>query len=197
MIISFNLSTIFCILIFNFLEMEKEKLLAVLRLQKTKAIGDIIAKKLIAHTGSVEQVFKEKSTTLEKINGIGRHITRHLFDTKNISLAQEELEYIIKHNIKYSYFLDSNYPKNLQHCIDGPILLFTDGKINLNTDRIISIVGTRNITSYGRDFCNQLIEDLAVYNPIIVSGFAYGVDICAHKAAVKNKLQTLAVLAHG
>jgi len=58
-------------------------------------------------------------------------------------------------------------------------------------------VGTRNISSYGRTFCNQLIEELAAYNPIIVSGFAYGVDICAHKAAIEKSLQTIAVLAHG
>ena len=63
--------------------------------------------------------------------------------------------------------------------------------------KMISIVGTRNMTNYGKDFCEQLITDLKPYNPIIVSGFAYGVDICAHKAALKNNLQTIAVLAHG
>ena len=76
-------------------------------------------------------------------------------------------------------------------------MLFKDGKINLNNSRIISIVGTRNMTSYGRDFCKELIADLKQYHPIIVSGFAYGVDICAHKEAIKNDLQTIAVLAHG
>jgi DNA processing protein len=85
----------------------------------------------------------------------------------------------------------------LQHCIDSPILLFKDGNIDFSNRKIISIVGTRNMSSYGRDFCNKLIDDLAVHNPIIVSGFAYGVDICAHKAAIKNNLQTIAVLAHG
>ncbi len=177
--------------------MKEEKLLAVLRLQKSKAIGDILAKKLIVNVGDVQQVFKEKRTTLEKINGIGSHVLKHLFDGNNLKLAEQELAYIIKNNIKYSYFLEDDYPKNLHNCIDSPILLFKDGSINLNNDKIISIVGTRNMSSYGRDFCNNLIEELAEYNPIIVSGFAYGVDICAHKAAVKNNLQTLAVLAHG
>ena len=177
--------------------MKQEKLLAVLRLQKCKAVGDILAKKLIVNVGDVEQIFKEKLSVLEKINGIGSHVLKHLFDKKNIQLAEQELVYIQKNNIAYSYFLEDSYPSNLQHCIDSPILLFKDGNIDFSNQKIISIVGTRKITSYGRDFCNTLIEELAEFNPIIVSGFAYGVDICAHKAAMKNKLQTIAVLAHG
>jgi DNA processing protein len=177
--------------------LEKEKLLAILRLQKTKTVGDILAKKLIAATGDVSQIFEEKTANLLKINGIGTRITKELFDKKTIKRAEEELEYIKKNNIAISYFLEDKYPKNLQQCIDSPILFFQDGKINLNNERIISIVGTRNMTSYGRDFCKELIAGLKEYNPIIVSGFAYGVDICAHKEAIKNELQTIAVLAHG
>jgi DNA processing protein len=76
-------------------------------------------------------------------------------------------------------------------------LLFSSGNIHLNKQKIISIVGTREVTSYGIDFCKQLIADLAPLNPIIVSGFAYGVDIVAHKAAMDNHLQTIGVVAHG
>jgi DNA processing protein len=177
--------------------LKEEKLLAILRLQKCKAVGDILAKKLIVNVGDVSQIFKEKGTRLSKINGIGNHVLKHLFDEKNIKLAAEELKYVQENRISYSYFLEDNYPTNLQHCIDSPILLFQDGNIDFSNQKIISIVGTRNMSSYGRDFCNQLVKDLAQYNPIIVSGFAYGVDICAHKAAVKNNLQTVAVLAHG
>jgi DNA processing protein len=177
--------------------LKKEKLLAILRLQKTKAVGDILAKKLIIATGDVRQIFKEKSSTLLKINGIGTHVTNQLFDTKNKTLAETEFEYIEQNNITPSYFLDDDFPKNLQQCIDSSILIFKEGKINLQNERIISIVGTRNMTSYGRGFCEEFIKDLKEYNPIIVSGFAYGVDICAHKEAVKNELQTVAVLAHG
>lgn len=177
--------------------MKEEELLAVLRLQKCKAVGDILAKKLIVNVGDVTQIFKEKVGHLSKINGIGNHVLKHLFDSENVKLAAQELKYIQENKIAYSYFLEDDYPTNLQHCIDSPILLFKDGNIDFSNSKIISVVGTRNMSSYGRDFCNKLIEDLAQYNPIIVSGFAYGVDICAHKAAIKNKLQTIAVLAHG
>jgi DNA processing protein len=177
--------------------LKEEELLAVLRLQKCKAVGDILAKKLIVNVGDVTQIFKEKAGYLSKINGIGNHVLKHLFDSENVKLAAQELKYIQENKIAYSYFLEDDYPTNLQHCIDSPILLFKDGNIDFSNNKIISVVGTRNMSSYGRDFCNKLIEDLAQYNPIIVSGFAYGVDICAHKAAIKNKLQTIAILAHG
>lgn len=177
--------------------MKEETLLAVLRLQKSKSVGDILAKKLIAYTGDVTQIFKEKSTTLAKINGIGSLVIQNLFNKETLKRAEKELEIIKKNNIKYSYFLDDDYPPNLQHCIDSPILFFKDGNFCLDKRKVISIVGTRNITNYGKNFCEQLIEELAPYNPVIISGFAYGIDICAHKAALKNNLETIAVMAHG
>lgn len=177
--------------------MNKEELLAVLRLQATPNIGDIIAKKLINTVGTAEAIFKEKPLLLQKINGVGKHVISHLFNQKHLQLAENELNYIIKNNIKFSYFLNDDYPFNLKQCIDSPILIFKDGNINLNNQRIISVVGTRNITSYGRNFCNKLIDNLAEYNPIIVSGFAIGIDITAHNSAIENNLQTIAVLAHG
>ncbi len=77
------------------------------------------------------------------------------------------------------------------------ILLFHRGNIDLGNKKIISIVGTRKITTYGTTFCQNLIEELAPLNPVIVSGLAYGVDICAHKAAIEKNLQNIACLAHG
>ena len=177
--------------------LEKEKLLAALRLQKTKSVGNILAKKLIVATGDVTQIFREKKSSLQKINGIGANALKQLFDKESMELAEKELGYILQNNIATSYFLDKDYPKNLSHCIDGPILFFKEGNIDFNNKRIVSIVGTRNMTSYGRSFCEKLITELAEYNPIVISGFAYGVDICAHNAAIKNQLQTIAVLGHG
>ncbi|MDP3313838.1 DNA-processing protein DprA [Lutibacter sp.] len=176
--------------------MLEEELLYVLALQRVKGIGDINAKKLIAHCGNAKNIFKEKKATLQKINGIGSFTIQHLSDTAYLKEAELELAYISKNNISTLYFEDLDYPTKLKHCVDAPILIFKEGNIEF-TQSIISIVGTRNITSYGRDFCEKFIEDLVPFNPIIVSGFAYGVDICAHKAALKNKLQTIGVLAHG
>jgi DNA processing protein len=184
-------------LILNFLRMLEKELVALLTLQKAKGVGDIIAKKLIAHCGSAENVFAEKKSILEKINGIGSVTIKNLFDKENRIAADLEFDYIHKKKISSVSFQDENYPFKLKQCIDAPILLFQDGNINLENPRVISIVGTRKMTLYGRDFINQFIEELVPYNPIIVSGFAYGVDITAQKAAINNNLQTISILAHG
>ena len=177
--------------------MLEEELLYVLALQRAKGVGDINAKKLISHCGSAKNVLKEKRFYLEKINGIGSFIIQNLYNPANLIEAEKELKYLQQNNIEVLYFSDNKYPEKLKHCVDAPILLFKEGNFNLKNQPIISIVGTRKITSYGRDFCEKLISEIKEYNPIIVSGFAYGVDICAHKAAIKNKLKTIGVLAHG
>lgn len=177
--------------------MNKKELLYALALQRTKNIGDINSKRLIAHCGSAENVFLEKKRNLVKINGIGTFALQYLFDKSNIIEAEKELEYIEKNNINVSYFLDASYPEKLKYCIDSPIILFSKGSISLSNQPIISIVGTRKITNYGRAFCEKLIHEIKDYNPIIVSGFAYGVDIFSHQMAIKNNLQTIAVIAHG
>lgn len=177
--------------------MKEEELLAVLRLQKTKSVGDILAKKLIRVIGNASDIFSEKRHLLTKIDGIGSYTISNLFDEQNLRLAEKELLLINKHNIAYSYFLDEDYPKNLRNCSDSPILFFHEGNSDFFNSNMISVVGTRNMTPYGRGFTRELIEELSQYNPTIVSGFAYGVDICAHNAAYKNNLETIAVLAHG
>lgn len=193
-----KLSTDFCTLkIKKKFTLKDEQLLAILRLQKTKLIGDILAKKLINIVGDVEAIFKETNHKLSKINGIGELSLKALQDTTILKKAEKELAYIQKEKLQVSYFLDNDYPENLKHCIDAPILFFYDGTIEFSTQKIISIVGTRNITPYGKELCKQLVKDLEPYKPTIVSGFAYGVDIEAHKAAIENNLQTIAVLAHG
>ncbi|ASV30143.1 DNA-processing protein DprA [Maribacter cobaltidurans] len=173
------------------------ELIAILRLQHVPNVGDVVAKKLIGHCGSALAVFEERKSQLTKIDGIGAHTIRHLQDPENLRAAEKEYEYILKHNIDYCYFDDANYPKHLKHCIDGPILLFKKGNMDLEGRRIISVVGTRNITSYGTAFCERFVADLAPLNPIIVSGFAYGVDICIQREAINQGLQTIGCLAHG
>lgn len=177
--------------------MTEDQLITILALQHVPKIGSTTAKKLIAHCGSAEAVFKEKKSNLLKIDGIGTVTIEGLCDSRHFEEAKNELRYIKDNNIGYSYFLNSDYPERLKHCIDGPLVLFQSGNINLENKRIISIVGTRKITTSGIAFCEKLVEELAVYDPIIISGFAYGTDITAHKAAFKYNLQTVACLAHG
>jgi DNA processing protein len=177
--------------------MTETDLLNILALQHVPKVGDITAKKLISHCGSAEAVFKEKKSNLLKIDGVGTTVINELFDAYHFEEAEKELQFLKKNDIHCLYFQDEEYPNKLKHCIDGPILLFKSGNIDLKKQRIISIVGTRKITTSGISFCNKLVETLAPFNPVIVSGFAYGTDITAQKAALKYNLQTIGCLAHG
>lgn len=177
--------------------MSKKELIYLLALQRIPNIGDISAKKLLQHLGSAEAVFKEKKSNLMKINGIGARMLKELHQAVYLEEAESELKFIETNGIETVYFQDKKYPENLKHCIDAPILLFQKGNLDLHRKKIISIVGTRKATVHGVAFCEKLIEELAPLNPVIVSGFAYGIDIAAHKAALKHNLQTVACLAHG
>ena len=177
--------------------MSEQELFYLLALLRVEGVGDIMAKKLLANFGSAEEIFKTKGNQIAAIDGVGSVLLKNLKDKTVFEKANQELEFINKNNIKVSFFKDENYPERLKHCIDAPVLIFSAGNINLDNKRIISIVGTRQITSYGIEFCKKLIEDLSPLDPIIVSGFAYGVDIVAHQLAMENNLQTIGVLAHG
>jgi DNA processing protein len=162
-------------------------------------VGDVNAKKLIAYSGSCEAIFKSKKTQLMKVPGIGESIADAIISNFSVALkrAEQELLFIDKHKIQPIFFLDTNYPNRLKHCADSPVMLYHKGNTNFDNEKFIAIVGTRNATENGKKNTEKIIEDLLVYNPVIVSGLAYGIDICAHKAALKNKLQTVGVLAHG
>lgn len=177
--------------------MKEEELLYALALQRAKGVGDIIAKKLIETCGSPKTVLTERQKMLTKINGIGTALIKNLFDVNCLKEAENELKFIQDNKIKPLYFLDKKYPDYLKNCIDSPFLMFQDGEFDFENPNIISVVGTRNMTSYGRDSCKELVAGLKEYNPTIISGFAYGVDICAHNAALENDLQTIGVFAHG
>ena len=164
-------------------------------------VGDVTAKNLIAYCGSAEAVFKEKKSRLEKIPGIGS-ITAEVISQSDVIKdalirAEEEIKFIEKEGIAPFFFTDENYPFRLKQCDDGPVMIYTKGNMNLNSEKIISIVGSRKSTAYGKKICEQIVDSLASYNVLIVSGLAYGIDITAHRAAVKNNLQTVGVLAHG
>ncbi len=168
-----------------------------LALLKVEGIGDVVAKKLIKHCGSSSAVFQTSKKSLVAIDGIGQYLYKNLQEKAVFQMAEKELLFIEDENISYTTFEDKSYPERLKHCADGPIILFQSGTIDLQNKKLINIVGTRQTTPYGIDFTKKLISDLAPLNPVIVSGFAYGVDIVAHQAAVQNSLQTVGVLAHG
>ena len=183
--------------IFKTKKLKNEELLHLLALINANGVGDVMAKKLIAHCGSATAIFSENKQSLAKIQGVGTSITYALKDKTIFERAAEEIEFIENNNIQYSYFQDDDYPNYLKHCFDAPMFFFKKGNIDINNYKTISIVGTRQMTSYGKSVLEELIINLKEYNPVIISGLAYGVDIHAHKLALEHKLQTVGVLAHG
>jgi DNA processing protein len=162
-------------------------------------IGDINARKLVSYFGGVEAIFNEPYRNLVKIPGIGSGLAGSICDKSYLKLADAEAEYVIKHNIRTFFYLDNDYPFRLRQCDDSPVVFYFKGKSDLNSPKILSVVGTRNSTTRGRELCESIIGNLSNGHPdlIIVSGLAYGIDIAAHKAALSNNLQTIGVLGHG
>ena len=177
--------------------MTQSELYHTLALMQVEGVGDVIAKKLLQHCGNAAEVFASKKSQLQKIDGIGSVVIKNLQDKSVFAKAEAELQFLVQENISTTYFQEDNYPERLKNCYDSPVLLFQAGNIDLQNKRIISIVGTRQITTYGMEFTKKLIEEISPLNPIIVSGFAYGVDIYAHQIAMDCGLQTIGVLAHG
>lgn len=177
--------------------MTDTELFNILALLRVEGVGDVVAKKLINHFGSAKPVLTASRSQILAIGGVGEVLYKNLKNEAVFKQAAAELQFIQTNNIKVTYYKDADYPEKLKHCIDSPVLLFSSGNIDLINRKTISIVGTRQITGYGTDFIQKFIKDIAPLNPVIISGFAYGVDIQAHLAAVEHNLQTIGVLAHG
>lgn len=175
----------------------EKKLLYQIALTLVPGVGCILAKKLVACCGSAEAVFREKNRLLTKIPRVGHKILDALADKTILERAEKEVAFIEKFRISPLFYSDKEYPFRLRNCIDSPVMLYFKGTTDLNVSRIIGVVGTRNATDYGRTACHELISDLAQDQVMIVSGLAYGIDSCAHRAALANNLQTTGVLGHG
>lgn len=160
-------------------------------------IGNVHAKTLVNTYGDAQAVFKAKKKDLEHMEGIGTIRANSIKAFDNFQSSEAEIAFIEKYKITPLFMTNKNYPQRLLNCYDCPTLLFYRGNADLNTSKIISIVGTRNNSEYGKNICEKLVADLAAENILIVSGLAFGIDTIAHKAALKNNLPTVGVLAHG
>lgn len=157
------------------------------------------ARNLMEVVGDEEAIFRDDARKLESIPRITRRLIQEIRDPDVLRQAEKELEFVRKNNLKILFYTDTEYPQRLTQCLDAPILLYAKGDTDFNRKKVIAVVGTRNETRYGQDFCREFIRDLAIRLPEIqiVSGLAYGIDIHAHRAALQNGLSTVAVLGHG
>lgn len=163
-------------------------------------IGDINAKKLLSYFGSAKSFFSSSFKELKSVQGIGEVVASRLYGSFDSALAsaEEELKFVYANDVGFVTFADDSYPERLRECADSPAILYYKGMPEFSARHIVSIVGTRNATKYGVEFCNAFVTELAERYPdaVVVSGLAYGIDVAAHKAALENNLKTWAVLGH-
>lgn len=162
-----------------------------------RGIGPISARKLLDTLDNPEQAFYLNISEIQHLTGIGGDVLRKAERDQALAKADRILDQHSKHNIISVLLNDPDYPQRLFHCPDAPLVLYKVGAGDLNHSRSIAIVGTRNNTSYGEQVTRTIVEELSPDIGQIVSGLAEGVDTIAHREAIKNGVNTVAVLGHG
>ena len=170
-----------------------------LALSKVQATQLAVIHRLIEEVGSAKELIENAGNLKEIIPEAGPNLCKLLSDESLIATAEKEMEFIEKNNIRLICKGEKEYPCRLAECNDAPLVLHGMGNADLNAKHIVSIVGTRHASEYGKSVCENFVADLAKFVPdtLIVSGLAYGIDVCAHRAALKAGLPTVGVLAHG
>ncbi len=174
-----------------------EELKYIMALTRLNGIGPILSRQLISYCGSASQVFKSSIQALSRIPQIGEQKARLIKYDEVIEEVEKEIEFAQKKEVTILSYLNEAYPRRLNNYEDAPIVLYYKGSVDLNAMRTVAIVGTRKPTDYGILSCEKIVEDLSKYDPIIISGMAYGVDSCAHRSSVKNGIPTIGILGHG
>lgn len=179
--------------------MDANSLLPKLALALIPGIGANIARALMARSPAVEGIFKLKRADLMSIPGIGSLLADRILHSKTFQRAEEEIRYLEKEHLECRFLFDENYPQRLAQCPDAPIVLFLRGELPDHGFRMLSVVGTRNPTTRGKQITHDLIQGLAGkgHPVVITSGLAYGIDIQAHLSALESGLKTIAILGHG
>ncbi len=171
--------------------------LAQLALNFTPGIGPMLVKQLISYCGSAANVFKTPKNKLLKIPGVGLQTAEAILTSKTFERAEQELKNCEKHNATILLHTDASFPKRLKQINDAPSILYAKGNADFNLQKVVAIVGTRNASAYGKEMTEQIVEGLKSHNALIVSGLAYGIDIQAHKTALKHNMATVGVMASG
>ena len=179
--------------------MSNDERICSIALSLCPSIGHIGAKRLIDKMGSAVELFRQRKNLPQLLSETTPAVVKALDCPDAFRRAERELEFVEKNRITCLTLKDEAYPSRMRECEEAPGVLFFKGHCDFNRLRVISVVGTRRATEYGKQFCNDFLRDLAALYPdtLVVSGLAYGIDIHAHRAALAHGLSTVAVLAHG
>ncbi|HRI78205.1 MAG TPA: DNA-processing protein DprA [Cyclobacteriaceae bacterium] len=176
--------------------MNQERL-SFMALHFVPGVGNILVKQLISYCGSAENVFKLPKSRMLKIPGIGEITADSISKGRTLHEAEATFRKAERENTTILCYMDKAYPYRLKHIEDAPSFLYVKGNTNLNASKAVAIVGTRQATTYGKEQVERLMEDIKPHGALIISGLAYGIDIHAHKQALKFGLSTVGVLGSG
>ena len=171
--------------------------LSLLALHFTPGLGDHLIRQLVSYCGSPEKVFNIPKGKLLKVPGIGMITADAIKQGKPFALAEKELRRAEKENVELLFFTDNRYPSRLRQVNDSPTMLYAKGNMDLENPKTVAIVGTRQSTAYGKECVENLVKDLVAHEALVISGLAYGIDIHAHKQALKYHLPTVGVMGSG
>jgi len=174
-----------------------EDKIAILALVRTPGVGSVTIRQLISYCGGAAKVHRSDYKKLINVPGVGEKTARSIIAKFGWNEAEKEFDNCAKSGLDLTFYTDPAYPKRLKPLYDSPVLLYSQGVIDFNALRTVGIVGTRKITDYGKGVTETIIKDLTPYKPLLVSGLAYGVDITAHRACLKNGIPTVGVMASG
>ena len=179
--------------------MEPDSLIWVCALNKIFAHRCRVGMKLLEYFGSASEVFRQSSDTLGSLLGWKNEVVSRIKDPGITEWARREVEWAWKNNVKLIPAGSKDYPYRLAECEDAPLMLYCRGNVDLNASRVLSVVGTRRCSLYGRSCCKSIIESLSRIRPapLIVSGMALGIDGCAHLSAMEAGLDTVGVMPCG
>ncbi len=162
-------------------------------------VGSHSARQLLDIVDTAESIFQMNKSDLRRLFGKHEEIIDAVLHRTMFPTVEKELAFIEKNKIKVHYYTDPDFPQRLNRseCIDAPILLYSLGNADLNPQRVVSVVGTRRATPYGKEMTRKLIDGFRNEGITVVSGLALGIDAASHEAALENQLPTIGVLAHG
>lgn len=176
--------------------MDQERL-SLLALHFIPGVGTRLIKQLISYCGSADEVFKRPKGKLQNIPGVGPATAQSITKGNTFGLAEKEFRKAAKEDSEIFFYTEKKYPERLKTIDDAPTMLYFKGNTNLNHPKVVGIVGTRQATTYGKKVVEKIVEDLVPHQALILSGLAYGIDIHAHRQAIKQQLSTVGVMGSG
>lgn len=176
--------------------MISEEYFYAIALRECTQIGDINFNKLVRTFGNAREAWNKAKKEHKKIDGLGLKTVSDIGNKDHLKFAEKELKFCENNDIQIRLKHLGEIPSLLNECNDSPAILYQKGNFDDSLSKV-SIVGTRNMTSYGQQFIEGFFEATQSSPYVSISGLALGVDKEVHEQSIRYQKPTVAILAHG